>query len=314
MFNHILVPLDMSPLAEQMLPVTNLIAQGFHSTVVLFHAIEPLQERLPISADVFQPQEQLDILRVRVSTYMQRLERECLAREVKCERQISVGQPAHAILDFAECADLDLIAMTTHGRSGLQRWAHGSVAGKVLDHTRMPLLLVRAQPEMNSKPPRLSRILVPLDRSVFARQALPAAVALARTFDAELVLFHVWDYFGFDFEHANDEAIARIMRDTYGYAKRYMEEQTRKLHEEHLRVRWLIRAGPVANCIVQAVEQERANMIVMSSHGRSGLSRAALGSIADRVLRTSRIPVLLIHASEREPGAAQTAEPALVTA
>src|SRR5262249_3992943 len=159
----ILVPLDLSPLAEQVLPVTNLIAQRCQSTVVLFHAIEPIQDLLSVSAGMFESFEQIDVRRARVSNYLQALEGESLARELSCERQISIGSPAGAILDFAEVANIDLIALTTHGRSGLQRWVYGSVASKVLNHTHVPLLLVRAQEQPVVKPTTLTRILVPLD-------------------------------------------------------------------------------------------------------------------------------------------------------
>lgn len=296
MFSRILLPLDMSPLAEQVLPLVGLIAARCQSTIVLFHAIEPIQELLPISADVFEPAEQLDVLRGRVLEYMQVVERELSAPGLSVERRVCVGHPAEAILDAAEQAQIDLIAMTTHGRSGFQRWARGSVAGKVLGHTSLPLLLVRAQAE--PKAPALTRLLVPLDRSDFAEQALRVAASLARTFDAELVLFHVWDYFEYRFGESSDRVIENIMRATFEYAKEYMVAKTRELQAEGLRVRWQVQAGPIAPSIVKAAAEDGAGLIVMSSHGRSGLKRWALGSVADRVLCTSAVPVLVI----RPPG------------
>ena len=299
MFARILLPLDMSPLAEQVLPVVRAIAAGCRSTVVLFHAVEPIQELLPISADVFEPAEQLEILRGRVLNYMQAVEADWLTPGLAVERRVCVGHPAESILETARCAEIDLIAMTTHGRSGFQRWARGSVAGKVLAHSTLPMLLVRAQAEPDVATPVLKRLLVPLDRSAYAEQALAVASELARTFDAELVLFHVWDYFAYRFGESGDRVIENIMRATFDFAKEYMVATTRRLQDAGLRARWQVQAGPIAPSIVNAAETDGADLIVMSSHGRSGLKRWALGSVADRVLCTSHKPVLLI----RPPGA-----------
>jgi nucleotide-binding universal stress UspA family protein len=298
MYSRILVPLDCSPMAEQALPWAKTLAARLKSAVVLFHVLEPIREMVPVDSDVFKAGEQTEIIRRSALEYLDSVRKDFESVGAPVEIEIREGRAATAILEFAERVPVDLIVMATHGRSGIQRWVYGSVADKVLHGARAPLLLVRANNAPPRLQPKLTRILVPLDRSALAEAALVPARQLAEAFDAEIVLFHVWDLFGYNFGESQDSTIDEIMQATYSYAKDYLVKQTHDLQTKGLRVRWQAQSGAIAECILAAAEKDAASLIVMSTHGLSGISRWVMGSVADRVLSASPIPVLLLRSQD----------------
>ena len=211
------------------------------------------------------------------------------------EHEVRVGSAATAILELAESAHIDVIAMATHGRTGLQRWVYGSVADKVLSGARLPILLVRA----SEAPPAIAsirRILIPLDGSALAECALISALHLAKAFDAEMLLFRVWESSAYlqnglaagTAAVALDEALCAVVEE-------YLTEKTREARSQGVRVRWETQLGMAAENILDVAQKRAANLVVMSTHGRSGVGRWIMGSVADRVLRASQVPVLLIR-------------------
>jgi nucleotide-binding universal stress UspA family protein len=203
--------------------------------------------------------------------------------------------PAAAILECAAQERADLVALCTHGRGGLQRLVHGSVTDKVLHLTRLPLLIVRAQPVPPPSADAFRRLLVSLDRSALAEAALPPAVAIAKSFDAELLLFHVWDESGYTFDPSHDPQVERIMRDTYAYSEQYLNDMAQRLAAQGARVRWVAESGNPADHILKAADSQSADLLIMSTHGSSGVVRSALGSVADSVLRRARKPLLVVR-------------------
>jgi nucleotide-binding universal stress UspA family protein len=208
---------------------------------------------------------------------------------------VLAGPPAPVIIDAGR--DFDLIAMATHGRSGIGRWVYGSVADKVLHGASVPVLLVRARPAATAGavPPR--RILLPLDGSELAEQALPLALALAERAGAELILAQ------------SIASAAMALANPYGYgvgaaellehvqagAQAYLEDVGQRLADGRLTVRTEVRLEPAAEAILDVASEKQADLIVMSTHGRSGVGRWVLGSVADRVLRGTTVPVLLVR-------------------
>ena len=293
MFKRILVLLDTSPIAEQVIPCARLLASKLGGTVILFHAVEPARRDQHGGAPA-----DADTLRARAMAYLETVGEGFRSAGVPVEREVRMAHAADAVLDYAAHEQVDLIAMATHGRGGIQRWAYGSVADKVLHAGRTPLLLVRAHPLSPAPPQTLRRIMVTLDRSELAEQALPYALQVAKAFDAEILLYHIWDTSGYTFDVSHDPAVERVMRDTFSYSQNYLVEMTHKLLSEGVRVQWQAESGNVANHILGAAEKQSVDLVVMSTHGLSGLGRWMLGSVADRVLRHSVKPVLLIRTLE----------------
>ncbi len=140
------------------------------------------------------------------------------------------------------------------------------------------------------------RILVPLDGSALAESALPFAQALAQSFDAPVLLLRVWTPASYVIEGFPSgksmiefDQVARIN------AQDYLKENSIELQKQGVRVESEMWTGPIADGILDAAEERAASIIVMSTHGRSGVGRWVLGSIAERVLSASRVPVLLIR-------------------
>ncbi len=143
MYQRILVPLDGSPVAEQVLPLLKMLVVRFQSSLILFQAIEPISQRATVEGAALHPDDHAEQLRKQALEYLEAIKPR-FPSGITVQHEIRTGLPARAILEFAESTRIDLIAMATHGRTGLQRWVYGSVADKVLSGARLPILLVRA--------------------------------------------------------------------------------------------------------------------------------------------------------------------------
>jgi len=210
------------------------------------------------------------------------------------------GDPATEIL--AEVADnpaLHTIAMATHGRSGVARTVLGSVAERIIQAAPVPVLLVRSgSPLVAGAPPAYQRILVPLDGSPFAAQALDSATDLAERTGATLLLLTVLPPLQtLSFAEAGlrpywSEAARIAAADSATLA---LTTTAVRLESQGLAVRTLLRHGSPAAEIVHCATDEAADLIVLATHGRSGLPRLWLGSVALGVVRSATQPVLTMR-------------------
>lgn len=144
------------------------------------------------------------------------------------------------------------------------------------------------------------RVLIPLDGSVLAEQALPHAVAQARHFQAELILLRVVE----PFPHARGmslTALDRVKQQTHDWAHEYLERLVADLRQQGVLAQKVTVDGRPHTGIAEYAEINRVDLIVMSTRGQSGLSRWLLGSVADRVVRGATVPVLLVRARGDEP-------------
>jgi nucleotide-binding universal stress UspA family protein len=303
----ILVPLDGSALSEQVLPYARLLASTLSASLHLLHVVsEAEKEQLLTHKDVlvFEDGGPLPNHRTREQQVFDTLCRDArLALDIHAASlraegfdvtvEVRSGAPAEQIVAVAQEARSTLIAMATHGYSGLQRWALGSVADKVAHATSIPLLLVRSVAQPISAL-RLKRILVPLDGSAFARQALPLATELATCAQAELLLVQaisplIGPYTG--------EGLPAGVRDVLReQARQELNAVAGELRPYQLPVRTAVVNGTAAEVVLSAAAQHQADLIVMATHGRGGLSRWALGSVADKVLHAATTPLLLVRA------------------
>ncbi|MEW5718862.1 MAG: universal stress protein [Chloroflexota bacterium] len=279
MFARILIPLDGSPIAEQVLPLAKLLAARLQSAVTLFQAIEPPTDTLRAGGEEFKEDEQVEIRRGQALAYLRGIAKDWALRDIPRECQARVGKPAPAIIEFIERNDIDLIVMATRGRGGWERWVSGSVAAQVRYGARVPVLLARAGAASSPTPFQLSRVLVPLDGSPQAESALVPAQEIAAACDAEIVLFR-----------ATEQTTPTIIEE-------YLAETARNIQTHKVRVRWeMDRCGKhVADCILDTARRHAASLIVMFTHSRTGISRLVIGSVADRILDASSTPVLLIR-------------------
>jgi nucleotide-binding universal stress UspA family protein len=302
MIGRILVPLDGSALAEAALPCVQELAHLTGASVTLLRIVEPLESTLELAAAA--PDERLALVKVdllvgevRARDYLATAARQFERDGIEAHTRVAVGPPTERIIQAAGSADL--VAMSTHGRSGIGRWVFGSVADAVLRGAPAPVLLIRADQTDVVATGRPRRILVPLDGSELAERALPSAVDLARRAGAAIVLIRsvTWPQeFVSSFANLDPIGGAGLVEHRQGHARAYLAEVGERLTRQGLAVAASLRSEPAAEAILACAAEERADLIVMGTHGRGGLGRWAFGSVADRVLRSAAVPVLLARA------------------
>jgi nucleotide-binding universal stress UspA family protein len=214
---------------------------------------------------------------------------------------VLVGDPANQIIKHAQRTGARLIVMSTHGRGGLSRLWLGSVTDRVVRSAHVPVVTVRAETapgggSIGDHPIR--RLLLPLDTSGSGESALEWATTIAVAAEADVHLLSI--------AAANDalygtpyrESIPNLQALIDGLEKEaetYLETVAGRLKRQNLAVTTHVsRERPAAGEIVEYAKQQGVSMIVMATHGTGALTRALLGSVADKVVRTASVPVLLV--------------------
>ncbi len=265
MIRKVLVPLDGSPLAERALAPAARIAEGVRGGLVLLHAVSPAGW-FSMSGSAFVARE-----RRHSAEHLARLAERLGVRGIGIQERVVTGEPSRAIVAAAAREGVDLIAMSSHGRSGSREWAFGSVAERTLRISPRPVLVQRGRASSNGS---IRRVLLALDDTEKTLGVVPAAADLAEAVGAELVLTHAGRKFPMTVERAR------------ALAKR------RKIA---CRLRLL--AGEPAAAILSAAEEEKADVVAFSVAGRTRHDRLFLGSVAEEVLRRADLPLLVGRAS-----------------
>jgi nucleotide-binding universal stress UspA family protein len=298
MFQRILVPLDGSSLAEQVLPLTKIFAVRFQSEVVLLRVVEPIRVDMTIEGKLLSALDLTERACQSARDYLETIHGK-FPTGVSVTCKVKSGASATTILDLAENSPFDLIAMATHGNTGLKDWVHGSVADKILSSSQLPILLVRPTREHRALT-QVKRILVPLDGSPLSECALKPAQQLAQTFDAEIILFRALESIVYATNGSGEgAAIVAIDEKERQTIQTYLADQVKEFKRQGIRVSSNSEDGVVAEKILESAHKRQVNLIVMSTHGRAGLGRWIMGSVTDRVLRSSPVPVLVIRAGAR---------------
>jgi nucleotide-binding universal stress UspA family protein len=293
-YRRILVPLDGSVLAEQVLSHLQRLVSPAVTTVVLVNVIESM--RYTGATPRYAPPNIYASLRSSAERYVVGQQERLQAAGFGVETYVIEGDPATRILHVATTANVDLIAMTTHGRSGFIRWALGSVAERIIRETQLPVFLVRETTALPGD--RLRRILVPLDGSALAEQALPEAVALAKATGAELMLLQVIQ----PLDDRNEELLFKdaaeakaVFAEWRMNVASYLQQLAQSIQAEGVNCLCKAELGDVVSTIIDTAASEEVDLLVMSTHGRTGLSRWVYGSVANKVLRGVACPLLVIH-------------------
>jgi nucleotide-binding universal stress UspA family protein len=194
------------------------------------------------------------------------------------------GDPAEVITQFIQQTAPDLVAMATHGRSGLTRLAKGSVAETVLRSAGTTTLLCNFHGGRATGPAApYRRILIPLDGSTLSRSIFASVAHVARAFDAEVVLLRVCE----KPLHEDSPEYENIVRRLNRFADRLSTVGVR-------RTRFHLTHGSAAKTILETVKEERVDLVALATHGRTGLDRLRLGSVAEEVLRSCPCPLLVV--------------------
>lgn len=295
MFSRIMVPLDGSPLAEAVLPYATLLAKACSAQIDLVSVLDTggLHAEPQHQATIDQVAERAQL---EAETYLNDVTNRLEAQKLTVQSNVLLGRPAETLASYAESSGADLIAMSTHGRSGIGRWLIGSVTDRVLHLSSIPMLIIRPAETAPAAEPRIGTILVPLDGSNLSESALPYARDLARRLRARVVLVQALEQaLGAVGDLASEPMLIDVTADAEAAAKHRLSGIADGLRAGNLICEVIVLTGQPAASIVELASHQSDGMIVMTSHGRSGLGRAFLGSVTDRVVQGSRGPVLVIR-------------------
>ncbi|MBI5365482.1 MAG: universal stress protein [Planctomycetes bacterium] len=296
MLRKILVPLDGSELADRILTQVRRLLVREDAEVMLLRVLTPRA-----GADAETRTAELE----HAAGHLEERWKALNDAGAKVRFEIMEGDPAEQILVFANGYQPSLIAMSTHGRTGLDRVRHGSVAERVLRRSAHPLFLTTPLALAGKKSAadlRFHRVVVPLDGSDASAAILPLLTSLANLYESEIVIVHaVLPYPDF----AAYSGIPGV--DLTQEARAGLEPYRQRLEREGLRARVRICIEHPATAILEAAQEEQADLVAMTTHGRSGLSRWVFGSIAEKVLHHVSCPMLVLRTSGFAEGAAATA-------
>jgi len=303
MFDEIIVPVDGSTFGELALPKALGIACKSGGEVRIVTVITPLPRSHASEEDRAHEEERISLAQNRAQDYMGELQKRVILSgcDVPISCHVEVGSVVEGLDSHARSAKADLLVMTTHGWGPVKRAWLGSVADGLLRRTPCPILAIRPREGEGLKleETRYQRILVTLDGSPESREILPYARAFAGVLVCSITLFRVIPpHFPLSSPFTSHSAHQfQGMEAEEALAGKALEEEAIALREGGISVDVVVRPGVhPADGILDYVEENPVDIIAMATHGRGGVARLVLGSVADKVIRGGNVPVLLHRA------------------
>jgi nucleotide-binding universal stress UspA family protein len=290
----LLLPLDGSALGARATEAVERLAHATGAHVLLLRAVprvDPTSAHDPTSlALALEGQRQVwQTASTTLATEAARLRR----GGIEAEALLRSGDAVEAIQ--AEADRADVIVMGTQARAGVERWLLGSVADRVVREGPVPVLVVPATCVALWPPARAPRILIPLDGSALAEAAMGPALVLARALGGELHLLRVVEPVA-DTHAAETTDRIRTAREGYAAARRSLKEAAARCAATDVRIHVHTTAGaPVPAAIRAFAREHQVDVLAMATHGRGGLLRMAMGSVATETVASSSLPVLLVR-------------------
>jgi nucleotide-binding universal stress UspA family protein len=288
-YRKVLVPLDGSELAERAIPYAKNLAKTRGSEVILFTVSIAFVEQLdrPMKA------------------YLELNAKKLQSQGIKASTAIAYGNVADEIIKFADKNKVNLIILSTHGYSGIKRWALGSVALKVLHGTCAHVLLIKSKTPKVSKV-ELKKLLLPLDGSPFSEAPIPFVEELTKGTGTEIILTVVSEpplvpsYGDRPINPTWEKYRDTLWAEMQQQASEYIGKIKTRLEKQRVKVKSQVipgELGKVAESIMKSAQKENVDLIAMATHGRTGVSRWVYGGITNRIVEQSLQPVLLIRPS-----------------
>jgi len=301
--NNIVLATDFSEGGKCALDEALAWAQRFEATLHLLHVVTA-PERLPMAMDLVlseYKEEALGDLEAQAASKMSKLLESRRADNVPVETSVRRGEAAApVVLDYAKEQDADLIVTGSHGRRGARRFMMGSTSEEVLRAAERPVLVARTcKHVLSSKPP--GRVLVPVDFSEHSQRTVSYGREIAATYGAALDLVHVVEetslpgVYGLEAE-ATTVAASEVRTETVQAL-----EQLSETAGPEVEATPHVLDGHAARVIPALAEERESGLIVMASHGRTGLKRLAMGSVAEQVVRRAPCPVWVAKSFGKSP-------------
>ena len=301
-FRHLIVPLDGSQLAEAALPAAAHLAQILEARVTLLHVIE---RDAPQEIHGQRHLADLD----EAQAYLDQVAARAFSPETVIERHVhaaKVSDVTESLVEHIQELDADLIVMCTHGRGGLQIRLFGSIPQRVLALGTTPVLLVHPAKRNRSAEFTCQKLLVPLDGNPEHAQGISVAASLAQAFQAHLHLVMVVPTLRtLAGERAATAtllpgATSAILDLHERGAADYLRRQAASLESRGLVVSAEVHRGDAATLIVQAARQEKVDLIVLGTHGKSGMDAFWSNSLTPKIAGTTHLPLLLVPVGSQQ--------------
>lgn len=290
MLRRIIVPLDGSAFADTAIPAAAALARGLHGHLELVMVHSPALSGPSPTAALAQDAR---IRSFEEAYVIQKARSTTDAADGPVASSVLDGPVAPTLIEHVRARKADLVVMTTHGRAGLSRFFLGSVADRLVRELHCPILLLPPESPQVPEPGAAARILIPLDGSALAASVLGRAAAVLPDAALELVRVVILPAMPLPPEAAS-AVPSEILDEELSIAAHYLEDVAATLRARgrvvHTRV--LSHWSPAA-AIADYAEERHCDLIALATRGESGLQRALLGSVADKIIRSARLPVLV---------------------
>jgi len=277
---RVLTLLDGSAYAAQALPMARFICETTGAHLTLLSASRAYQAESDAQAQA--------------EAYLSQVAEKVHAAGIRVDATVRTGSPAEVARNVVLEKHIDLVVVTTRGRSGEKNWLREGLSSKLVYLLDIPILLVQVFESGPAEAPHLGRILVGLDGSAFAEQILPYARFFARQFDCELMLICVPAVPESEKYRAPAAVINAIRRQAETNIRKYLDSVAASLRAEGLTVRTVVTGSYPARTIVDVGKREGVDMIMIASQGRGGLDLLFMGSVAQQVVQLCDSPVFIL--------------------
>ena len=287
--NRILVTTDFSNKSKEALPFAAAFARQFGGGVTLLNVLEPSSHFVGLESMALL--QTGDATMGRLYAGLDAMAGQSFGKGIQVETQVRTGKPYRQIIKAARDSKTDLLVMATHGYTGLKHALLGSTTERVVRQAPCPVLTVHGS-DLESK---AGSVLVATDFSDNAAQSFPWALAVAKAFGARLTLMHVVEKFPIDAMLGREltrDNVKQLMSETQDRLETLAASLAdEKGHPPELVVRY----GKPFDEITRVARELGASLIVIATHGHTGLNRVYLGSVAERVVRHAHCPVLVVR-------------------
>ena len=298
-FHHILVPLDGSLLAECVLPHVVAVARAFTANVTVLRVVEPAPATGPLRA--VDPLS-WNIVKSEAEAYLSGVAQRLKEIDLQVESTLLEGNAAESVIQYARDKEVDLIILSSHGRSGLSGWNVSSVVQKILLRSYLPTMIIRAYHHADLELARLRyrRILVPLDCSQRAECVFPVVTSLADFHDPKLLFVHVLRRTEIPQRtppvQEDIDMVDQIIQRSRETASEYLSQLQPKMISSAFDVRTCLSVSTnVAATLHEMADTEEVDLVVMSAHGQSFMPKWPFGGATINFIAYGTKPLLIVQ-------------------
>jgi nucleotide-binding universal stress UspA family protein len=293
MYKKMLVLLDGSQLAEVVFTYAQQLTARLDMSLELLHVCSPQEaEELPMRQAYMA--HMAEILQAKTAETRSKFGKATKTGDIKAKAKVVVGYPAEEIIKSAEQDKIDIIMLSTHGRSGVKMWDLGSVAEKVIHAARVPVWLVPTEMREDVIWDKLARrrLVIALDGSALSEVAIKHSVDLVkqRAAEFEIILVHVYPI-------PVTTSLAQVSRQESEIAEKqeYLSKNVKRIESHGIKARYkILRGDNVAELIVRFVEKNPTQLLALATRGHAGISKMVFGSVAEELLHGVKTTPLLI--------------------